>query len=157
MSYLTIMRCLIIIVVSSALGFSQLSSGGSAGFAGCYEVVSLTWKPPDDSIRSVPQRFRLIGDKDLANGDRAFEVTHFENHVRSERNRLEGRWGWWKPRNEKQIHIDFSGGLAGFRGTLKFSKDGDLAGKIREWCDSRCEWKKRTGILRVRRVACPPT
>jgi hypothetical protein len=71
------------------------------------------------------------------------------------KDRWENLWAW-KPQGTDKVKVIWSGGLGGFRGTLKKSKNGDLAGKIKEWCDSRCGWKKRTGQLHLKRISCSP-
>jgi len=106
-------------------------------FGGCYEVTSLSWYPPDDSIRLVPPRFELTSD----------------NHVRPLPSKgSEIPWGSWMHKGRK-LKVSF-GLLGGFRGTLKPSKSGELVGKLKEWCDSRCEWKKRVAQIRIRRTDC---
>jgi hypothetical protein len=59
----------------------------------------------------------------------------------------------WEPRG-RRVWISWSMGLGGFRGTLKPSRTGELVGKLKEWCDFRCEWKKRTGAIQIRKIDC---
>jgi hypothetical protein len=106
-------------------------------FDGCYEVTSLSWNPPDESIKLIPPRFELTPD----------------NHVRPLPWKTgETAWGSWTASGNK-LKISF-GFLGGFRGTLKPSSAGRLNGKLKEWCDSRCEWHKRVGIIRIRKIDC---
>jgi hypothetical protein len=52
-----------------------------------------------------------------------------------------------------QIKISF-GSLGGFRGTLRPVAAGEFTGKLKEYCDNRCAWKKREGKIRIRKVDC---
>jgi hypothetical protein len=42
----------------------------------------------------------------------------------------------------------------GFRGTLKQSQPGEFVGKVKEWCDSRCEWKRQVATIRIQKIDC---
>src|SRR4051794_30782607 len=50
--------------------------------------------------------------------------------------------------------LSWGTGLGGFRGTLKQSRTGDFAGKVKEWCDSRCGWKRRVATIRIQKTPC---
>jgi hypothetical protein len=44
--------------------------------------------------------------------------------------------------------------LGGFRGKVRPASTDEFVGKLREWCDGRCEYKKTTGTMRIRKVEC---
>jgi len=130
------------VVVAMCCNFSgeaQQTPTSPVGADGCYDVTSLYWKPPDDSIKLVPPRFELT-----TNGD-IHPLPHKLGDV---------RWGSWKAKDNK-LKMNF-GLLGGFRGTLKRSGSGEFAGKLKEYCDYRCEWKTRVGSIRIRKVTCVP-
>ena len=109
---------------------------------GCYEVISLSWSPPDESIRLIPPRFRLTADG---------HVAPFESETK-----ICGSWS----ADAKKLKLQF-GCLGGFAGRLKPSGPGELDGKLKEYSDHRCwpKWscgseKRRTGLLRIRRTDC---
>jgi hypothetical protein len=110
---------------------------------GCYEVISLSWNPPDESIRFIPPRFRLTADA---------HVIPFKSEAK-----ICGSW----TAQAKKLKLRF-GCLGGFAGTLKPSGPGEFDGKLKEYSDHRCwpkwscgsEEKRRTGLLRIRRTDC---
>jgi hypothetical protein len=61
----------------------------------------------------------------------------------------------WRPEGKDKLEINLGTGLGGFRGTLKRS-GGGLIGKIKEYCDSRCGYKRRIGSLRLQKINCRP-
>ena len=127
---------------------SQSAPPAKVQFAGCYEVRTLTWNPPDHSIRSIPSHFQLSTDR-AQPGHEIFEV---HSVPPGPGNSIVESWFWRPKRNE--VLVSFGDGMGSFRGTLKPS-NGDLVGKLKEWCDARCEWKKRVGTLRVGKIECP--
>jgi hypothetical protein len=137
----------VFVLLAVALAHAQSAEPASLPFAGCYEVTSLTWTPADD-IRLIPQRIALLNTPTWGHG---FAMRSFD----AEKQHWENLWAW-RPKGTNKVQLVWSTGLGGFRGTLKRSKDGDLAGKIKEWCDSRCGWKKRTGQLHLKKISCRP-
>jgi len=138
----------VLFVLSTAvLPHAQDLDRGVSHFAGCYEVKSLTWSPTAD-IKAIPIRLKLLSS---SRGDGFFQMRSFADS----RNNNENFW-WWRPTGGDKVRVAWSNGLGGIRGTLKRSKNGDLKGKIKEWCDSRCGWKKRTGTIHLERFACTP-
>jgi hypothetical protein len=142
-------RYVIFVLLAAALSHAQDPGHSSARFAGCYQVTSLTWSPDGSDIRLIPKEFELLND---SRGNGAFRMRGLPI---AEKNSIERAW-WWMPKSANKVRIDWSSGLGGIHGTLKRSKTGGLAGKIKEWCDSRCGWKKRTGRIRVEPIACTP-
>lgn len=114
---------------------------------GCYQVVSLDWSPPDETIRLMPNKFQLLGKEAEFHGHAIFGV----RSLPIKPNIMDRSWAW-EPRGD-QFWISFSTGFGGFRGTLRPSSANEFVGKLKEWCDFRCE-TKRVGKIRVRRVAC---
>jgi hypothetical protein len=112
---------------------------------GCYEVISSSWSPPDESIRFIPPRFKLTAD----------------GHVHPVPSKSEDLpCGSWTAQ-AKKLKLSF-GCLGGFRGSLKSSSPGEFDGKLKEYSDRRCwpkwwcgsEGKRRTGVLRIRKTDC---
>jgi len=110
-------------------------------FAGCYEVTSLSWMPQDGTIKLIPQRFELLT---------TFRMHSLPRHLEPS---FENSWTW-SPNGKNNLKIFFNNGLGGFKGKLVASGNGEFVGKLKEWCDSRCGFKKRTGNLHIRSTAC---
>ena len=142
------LRCFLFLLLSSALLHPQ-TPGNSSRLAGCYQVTSLTWTPDGSDIHLIPKEFELSNDP---RGDGMFRM---KGLPLVKNNPIERGW-WWKPKGASKVRVDWSSGLGGIHGTLKRSRNGDLHGKIKEWCDSRCGWKRRTGQIRVQPIACTP-
>ena len=137
-------------LVFASFTYGHTPSRAPEQFAGCYEVTSLSWDPPDNKIKLIPNRFELLNTP----------VRNNEFKIHSLRagpyeSQFEKRWSW-SPKGKNKLKISWSTGLGGFYGTLHKSSNGDLAGTLKEWCDSRCGWKKETGDFHIRRTACPP-
>jgi hypothetical protein len=132
-------QCLMLMFVGLACG--QVSSQDSRLFTGCYEVSSLSWNPLDDKIRLIPKRFELLDNLDIRDSARGPREINFSS---------------WRPRGKSKIVVSWGTGFGGFRGTLKKSSNGDFVGKLRESCDFRCEWKKRTGTIHIHKISCEP-
>lgn len=116
-------------------------------FAGCYRVISLTWSPADHTITLIPQQFELLTDA-IPQAKDIFQIRTLPATDDLMQN------GWiWQPKDNR-IWISWGRGFGGFRGTMKLSRSGDWAGKLKEWCDSHCEYKKRVGVIRIRKIAC---
>jgi hypothetical protein len=115
--------------------------------AGCYEVRELNWNPPDNHIKLIPSRFRLTTNRTQPGHD-----VFFVESVPASDPLLERSWFWIPEDNE--LRISFGAMLGGFRGNLKRSGTDSLEGKLKEWCDNRCEWKKRVGTMRAHKIQC---
>jgi hypothetical protein len=135
-----------------AVGHGQSSSQAPQEFAGCYEVTFLKWSPPDHSVTLIPKQFELLNES--CGGTSCFRM-HSRGTEEAQRH-YENLWSW-NPKGNSRVKLSLSTGLGGYRGTLKRAGNSDLAGKIKEWCDSRCGWKKRTGTLRIHRIVCRPS
>ncbi len=126
-------------------------NGKQVPFSGCYEVQTLTWSPPDDRIRLIPSRFELSVDRTQPGHD-IFVIHNIPASPDNSTDSIVERSRFWIPKRN-EVLLSF-GNMGGFRGTLK-PTNGDFVGKLKEWCDSRCEWKKRVGTIRVRKIDCP--
>jgi len=117
-------------------------------FAGCYRIASQTWKPTSEDIKLLPDLFRLLTES-------AFEPSRELFAVRSipATGEMNERLWVWQPKGNG-LWISWGTGFGGFRGTLKRSTNGEFVGTLREWCDSRCEWKTRVGKIRIQQIAC---
>src|SRR5947209_16459419 len=130
------LRYISLVFVMAAFARAQAPGHPAAQFAGCYEMTSLTWSPPADDIKLIPKRVELLSEP---RGNDFFRM----RSIGVTSNGRENFW-CWSPKDTDKVQVGWGGGLGGFRGMLKRSKNGELAGKIKEWCDSRCGWKKRT-------------
>jgi len=135
-------------ILPAALVHAQGAPDSSPRFAGCYQVTSLTWTPDGSDIHLIPKEFELSND---SRGNGTFHL----KSLGGETTRSEYFW-WWEATGANKVRVAWGTGLGGIRGTLKRSSNGDLHGKIKEWCDSRCGWKRRTGQIRVQPIACTP-
>ena len=126
-------------------------NGKQVPFSGCYEVQTLTWSPPDDRIRLIPSRFELSVDRTQPGHD-IFVIHNIPASPDNSTDSIVEKSRFWIPKRN-EVLLSF-GNMGGFRGTLK-PTNGDFVGKLKEWCDSRCEWKKRVGTIRVRKIDCP--
>jgi len=59
----------------------------------------------------------------------------------------------WQPK-EDRLWLSWGHGLGGIRGTFKRSASGEFVGKVKEHCDSRCEWKKQVATIKIRQIEC---
>jgi hypothetical protein len=145
-------RCLFLALTLVGFACGQTPIQGADLFAGCYEVRSLSWSPqPEETIALIPKQFQLL--RAPTPSSKFFGMRSMG--AGAGRNPLENGWAW-RPRGGDGLEIIWSTGFGGFRGTLKKSAGDDLAGRVKEWCDSRCGWKKETGSIRVHRIVCDP-
>lgn len=117
-------------------------------FAGCYRVVSQTWQPSNEDMKLIPDLFQLRSESAFEPNRGMFEL----RSIPASGNRRENLWAWQPKGNG--FWIAFATGFGGFRGTFKRSRTGQFVGKLKEWCDSRCGWKKRVGKIRLQQVSC---
>jgi hypothetical protein len=146
--YRSVCKAVLCLLTITNLAVGQSSTPNLKLFAGCYEVTSLYWKPSGEEIGLIPKRFQLLTTR--PEGIAWFDIRDLE----SEKARI-GASGW-RPKGSRKIEIDWSTGLGGFRGKLDRSANGDLKGKLKEWCDYRCEGGRITGRLQIHPIACPP-
>jgi len=102
----------------------------------------------EDSV-PIPERFQLRSDAaDEHRNGGFFAMQSFPANS----NAWDKLWVW-QPRGSR-LWISCGTGLGGFRGTLKQSQPGEFVGKVKEWCDSRCEWKRRVATIRIQKIDC---
>ena len=146
-----ICKLLVLIFAFSMVSNAQIANN-DAKLAGCYETTSLTWNPrPDVEIAFIPRKFQLMDKVYDSRSPRILRV----HDLGPSPNRWEFLWIWTGRSDEQSLRITLSHGLGGFRGTLHRSKDGSLRGRLKEYCDGRCEWKRETALILARKVACP--
>lgn len=130
----------------------QVQSQGQDELAGCYHVARVSWSPQPEDLQMIPTGFELLK---VANAPGA---TYFKLRglgAKAEPNPWELLWSW-KPDGKDRLEINLGTGLGGFRGTLKRSGSGELVGKVKEYCDSRCGYKRRIGSLHLQKISCGP-
>lgn len=116
-------------------------------FAGCYRVISLEWQLPNKDIKMIPERFELRSES-AVEGSEIFAV----RSLPASDNLRERLWRW-QPKGSR-LWISWGTGFGGFSGNFKQSGTGEFVGKLKEWCDYRCGWKKRVGIIRIQQIDC---
>lgn len=142
---------LVLVFAFSMVSHAQIADN-DAKLAGCYETTSLIWNPtPDQEITSIPRKFQLTDKVYDPRRSRMLRI-HDSGPTPSP---WESIWSWVARSDEQSLRISLSHGLGGFKGTLHRSKDGSLRGRLKEYCDGRCEWKRETAVILARKVACP--
>jgi hypothetical protein len=96
----------------------------------------------------IPGQFQLGSEPAASPGTGIFAM----RSVAASGNIMENLWVW-KPRGNR-MWISWGTGFGGFRGTLKRTRNGEFVGKVKEWCDSHCKWKRRTAEIRIQRIDC---
>lgn len=146
MSILRILFLLAVCFPFATQGQSQAPA--QVPFAGCYRIVSQKWHPMNEDSVPIPDRFQLRSEPtaEPSSGIFAMRSDPANSHA------MEKLWVW-QPRGGR-LWISWGTGFGGFRGTLKQSQPDEFFGKVKEWCDSRCEWKIRVATIRIRKTAC---
>jgi len=119
-------------------------------FAGCYQVAGLSRGLIVEDIGLFPTRFELLN-VPRAPGTTYFNIRSLDTKGKSDPS--EASWTWSAEGKDK-LEINWGTGFGGFRGTLKKSGSGELVGKLREYCDSRCGYKRRNGSIHLRKISC---
>jgi hypothetical protein len=127
---------------------SQTQTSTQVPFAGCYRIVSQVWHPTNEDDVPIPIRFELSGEPARPPHSGSYEM----RSVPPSNDPTEKRW-IWRPRGD-QLWLVWDADLGGFRGTLKQSGAGELAGKVTEYCNTQCEWKRRVAKVTIRQVDC---
>src|SRR3954464_13604573 len=84
----TILLLLLLCCRNAAEGQSQ--SPLHPRFAGCYEVKSLVWNPPDETIRLIPRKFHLL----KQTWDDRSQIVFKMKSPPSSGNLMENLWAW---------------------------------------------------------------
>jgi len=142
---------LLLLFCSFAAASGQSISPPKESLFGCYEVIAAKWNPPmedDPSLLLFPSLLRLGTRQE--NGEVALTIESVP--PTPDRFMQEKLW-FWTPEH-RGMRIWFGTSLGGYRGTLKRISDGNYSGTLKEWCDNRCEWKKHSVKLSIRRISC---
>jgi|SRR6185312_4798547 hypothetical protein len=143
--YLTVF---VILMCSSIPSHGQTQTSSAVKFAGCYEIVSQKWNPGNEDASPIPSRFDLRNEQDDKRNTEFFQM----RGIPAGRNDWERLW-LWRPTSDG-VWLSWGRGLGGFRGTLTQERNGEFVGKIKEWCDSHCEWKKQKAKIHIRKIQC---
>ncbi len=138
----------VIVLCCSITLHGQTQTSAGVQFAGCYEIVSQKWHPGNEDASPIPSRFELRNEQADKRSADFFQM----RGIPPGRNDWERLW-LWRPKSDG-VWVSWGRGLGGFRGTLKQHRNGELVGQIKEWCDSRCEWKKQVAEIRIRKAQC---
>ena len=144
--------CLIVLSLCWASSLvAQSAQTTNLAFAGCYEVRVLKWSPPsEDEPQFPPSHLQLTAIR-LERDQNAFRVQSFP--VAPSGSTFEQQW-FWIPEG-RRLTLSFGFGLGGMHGSFKPSSNADLFGKLKQWCDKRCDFKKTEITMRLRRIDCP--
>ncbi len=136
-------------LLGSQLTRGQQPQAPASQFAGCYQVTATRWNPPlEDRPTWPPRRIKLATNAPFSSAN-VFAVASLD----SEGNPHDNDFSNWEPISDG-IKLLLSGGRGGMRGTLHVNKHGDLEGKIKQFCDFRCDFKRETVRLELHRVDC---
>lgn len=142
--------CILSLCWASAL-IAQSAQTSKLPLAGCYEVRVLQWSPPlEDEPHFPPSRLQLTAIP-LEGDQTAFRVQSLP--VAPSGSTFEQQW-FWVPEG-RRLTLSFGFGLGGMRGAFKASSNADLSGKLKQWCDKRCDFKKTEITMSLRRIDCP--
>lgn len=134
---------LVLILATSAVG--QSGPAPDVRFAGCYEVRSLVWDPPDESITLVPSRFELSTDPSPA-GRHSFVIKTVDSGA--------PRFSLWGSNSKKSFWLSFGTGKQAFVGKLKQSDSGDFIGKLKYFCDWIGHCGHHVGTIGISKIDC---
>jgi len=144
---------IILTICSTLIAVAQSAPSPDLPLAGCYEVQTAKWKPPleDDPALFLIHPQLHIRVTNLKRDDAGFKVERVEvsvDHAGSD-----SLWAW-NPKGNRML-LSLGTDKGGFCGTLKPSGDGNLSGKLKEWCADHCEWKKSEVTISLHRIDCP--
>jgi len=145
---------LVAVAVCSALSAVAQNAPNNLRFAGCYEVKILKWGPPLEDMpptTSFPPSVLQLSTVSSKPDHDALDLRSVP--VNPERALPERLW-FWTP-GSSSVRVSFGTGMGGFRGILKASSNAELSGRLKQWCDKRCEWKKTEMRISLRRIDCP--
>lgn len=120
----------------------------SAAYAGCYEIVSQKWHPTNEDASPIPARFQLLSEPMDERSDAILQMRSLTTNP----DLMEKLWFWQI--KDHGLFLSWGTGLGGFRGMLVQDHENEFVGKVKEWCDSRCGWKRRTATIRIRKSDC---
>ena len=126
----------------------QSQASAQVPMAGCYQIVSQVWHPMNEDAVPIPTRFELSSESAPPPHSGFYEMrddppSGYSNEKRS----------IWQPKG-KQLWLVWATDLGGFRAILKQSRSGEFAGKVTEYCDTQCGWKRRIAKITIRQIDC---
>ena len=146
---MSIPRALFLVILCCSVPLrGQARPSADVPFAGCYRIVSQRWRPMNEDASPIPGRFQLLSEATAEPNKGIFAM----RSIPASNNVMEKQWVW-QPKGDR-LWMSWGRGLGGFRGTLKQSGGGEFVGKIKEWCDSRCEWKRSIATIRIQKIDC---
>jgi hypothetical protein len=146
---MSIRRIVVLVAVWFPLATqAQSQTSVQVPFTGCYRIVSQRWHPMDEDAVPIPEGFQLRSEAASEPNAGIFEM----RSIPASNNAGDKLWVW-QPRGTR-LWISWGTGFGGFREGLKQSQPGEFVGKVNEWCDSRCEWKRRVATVRIRKSEC---
>ncbi len=128
-------------------GASALAQESNPKFVGCYEVVSLSFKPATNVNQVIPRAFRLTDERYRPDTSDIFRI-----RALPQSQPLGAFASTWRSRRNGPM-LDFSTGLGGYRGQLRRLTKDEYAGKLKAWCDYHCEVKAHARI-QIRLISC---
>jgi hypothetical protein len=126
----------------------QALASADVRFAGCYQITSEKWHPMNEDASPIPSRFQLRSEP----ADKRSTTILQMRRIPAGNSQIEKLW-IWQAKGDR-LWLSWGTGFGGFRGTLNQSGSGEFVGKVKEWCDSHCEWKKRVGTIRIQKTEC---
>jgi len=117
-------------------------------FAGCYQITSEKWHPINEDASPMPSRFLLRSEP----ADKRSTTILQMQRIPASNSPMEKLW-IWQAKGDR-LWLSWGTGLGGFSGTLNQSASGEFVGKVKEWCDKHCGWKKRVGSIRIEKTEC---
>ena|SRR5581483_220747 len=144
--------CLIVLSLCWASSLAAQSAPPTdLPLAGCYEVRVLKRTPRmEDETHFPPSRLQLT--EIPLDGDKTGFVVQ-SIPVAPSGSTYQQQWFWVPQRG--QLRLSLGLGMGGFRGSFGLSTNGDLSGKLKEWCDNRCGFKKTVIAMNLHRIECP--
>ena len=129
----------------------QSTSSVTPSLAGCYEIKTSKWKPPledDPHLMLIPSRVRLSTQSEP--NQNVFKVESIP--INPDGAQMDRLW-FWIPEGTG-LRLLLGAGSGGFRGRLKRTNDGDFSGKLKQWCNGHCDWKRTEVMVRLSRINC---
>lgn len=133
-----------LMLICSTASLPQSVKEEAASYAGCYQVVSLTWSPPDPNAKYLEQH--LIFNDELAD-DGWLTIGTTDRKLRPNE-----RW-YWKVTGKNKIKVIFGWGLGGYEGSLSRKDISRLVGKIKNYCDFKCS-STEVGTIELQKMDC---
>src|SRR6185369_10070139 len=132
------LTCLLVALCWTPAAFGQNGSPIAQSLVGCYELRTTKWNPPledDPRLSLFPSRLRLA-----VRSEDSKTILAVESVPQIPNRSIDEKLWFWSPEGNG-LRLSFGTGLGGYRGRLKRVKDGEYSGRLKQWCDNRCEYK----------------